>query len=422
MKARKSKGGALLRGTSTIEHHRPKFDKMYEDSQRFSEGEEEEDSRVITINPHLLVNVRDGRSMHRQNDIEPVDSTAFTMQRVVDRDTRSPPMGGDDTVNTPEYTNIREESMQRILNRLSPDGRRRFLRTMSEGEGEVRPPDPFTVPDTNDEYEPSESRDRLDTRSEIDYLLDSPMPELTTRSLIPISTNEVIQSHTSAEVNSNVTVRVFQSKVSSCQVTKEPDALRQFGPPRDSMEDRMSMPCIPNVDTDRTNYDRPKAFIPTEHARARVTKNLFPSTRDDDLNLGSIPEDRLGAKVNTTMGERIENVNTTSNTWVHRRPRSTVVHPDSHRPVVSSRVVGSDQTYPKLLPTVELFSPPPISSKPNMAYPAKTGVGYRINKPDGNYEYQYFEPISTEQREMPITRDMVSSQTRDTLTHFWGVR
>ena len=127
MKAKKSKGGARLRSTSTIEHHRLKFDTMYEDSQRFSEGEEEEDSRVITINPHLLVNVRDGRSMHRQNDIEPVDSTAFTMQRVVDRDTRSPLMGGDDTVNTPEYTNIREESMQRILNRLSPDGRRRFL-------------------------------------------------------------------------------------------------------------------------------------------------------------------------------------------------------------------------------------------------------------------------------------------------------
>ena len=71
---------------------------MYEDSQRFSEGEEEEDSRVITINPHLLVDARDGRSMHRQDDIEPVDSTAFTMQRVVDRDTRSPLTGGDDTV------------------------------------------------------------------------------------------------------------------------------------------------------------------------------------------------------------------------------------------------------------------------------------------------------------------------------------
>ena len=168
---------------------------MYEDSQRFSGGEEEEDSRVITIDPRLLVDVRDSRSMHRQDDIEPPDSTAFTMQRVVDRNTRSPLMGGDVAVDTPEYTNIREESMQRILSRLSPNGRRAFLRTMSEGDGEARPPDPFAIPDTDNEYEPSEGADRLDTRSEVDYLLDSPIPELTTRSLIPITTNEVIQSH-----------------------------------------------------------------------------------------------------------------------------------------------------------------------------------------------------------------------------------
>ena len=38
-----------------------------------------------------------------------------------------------------------------------------------------------------------------------------------------------------------------------------------------------------------------------------------------------------------------------------------------------------------------------------MAYPARTGVGYRVNKPDGTYEYQYFEPISTAPREIPIT-------------------
>ena len=86
-----------MRSTNTIEHHRLEFDTMYEDSQRFSEGEEEEDSRVITINPHLLVDARGGRLMHGRDDIEPVDSTAFTMQRVVDRDTRSPLMGGDDS-------------------------------------------------------------------------------------------------------------------------------------------------------------------------------------------------------------------------------------------------------------------------------------------------------------------------------------
>ena len=51
MKARKSKGGALLRGTSTIEHHRSKFDKMYEDSQRFSDGDEADDNNAAAINP-----------------------------------------------------------------------------------------------------------------------------------------------------------------------------------------------------------------------------------------------------------------------------------------------------------------------------------------------------------------------------------
>ena len=140
-----------MRSENTIKHHHQKLDTMYEDSQRFSEGEEEEESRVITINPHLLVDVRGDRSMRRQDDIEPVDSMAFTMQRVVDRNTRSPLMGGDVAVDTPEYTNIREESMQRILSRLSPNGRRAFLQTMSEGEGEARPPDPslFQIPTMN---------------------------------------------------------------------------------------------------------------------------------------------------------------------------------------------------------------------------------------------------------------------------------
>ena len=63
----------------------------------------------------------------------------------------------------------------------------------------------------------------------------------------------------------------------------------------------------------------------------------------------------------------------------------------------------SDQTYPKLLPTVELFSPPPIASKSSMTYSARTGAGYRVYKTDGTYEYRYFEPIHTEPREIAIT-------------------
>ena len=41
-----------------------------------------------------------------------------------------------------------------------------------------------------------------------------------------------------------------------------------------------------------------------------------------------------------------------------------------------------------------------------MAYPARTGGGYRVNKPDGTYEYRYFEPIATEPRENPIIERM----------------
>ena len=41
-----------------------------------------------------------------------------------------------------------------------------------------------------------------------------------------------------------------------------------------------------------------------------------------------------------------------------------------------------------------------------MTYSARTGVGYRVNKPDGTYEYQYFEPISKESREIPTTGPM----------------
>ena len=66
----------------------------------------------------------------------------------------------------------------------------------------------------------------------------------------------------------------------------------------------------------------------------------------------------------------------------------------------------SDQTYPKLLPTVELFSPPPIASSSNMAISARTGAGYRVYKSDGTYKYRYFEPIHTDPREIPITEQM----------------
>ena len=406
MKVNESKSDTLLRGADTIEYHRLKPEIMYEDSQRFSEGEEEEDSRVITINPRLLIDVGDDRMVNRGYDVEPADSTAFMMQRDAGRNTRSPLTGADMDIDTPEYTNIREESMQRILNRLSPNGRRTFLLAMSEGDGDVRPPDPFTVQDTDNEYEPSEVVDQLDTRSEIDYLLDSPIPELTTRSLIPISTNEVIQSRVSVGLDPHVTIRAPKPKATLSGRKEESGVLGQVDLPLDPAAGRTSMSYVPNDAHGQPNFQRPKAYIPTEQARMRVTKNLFPSNSDNVENRESNSQSRLNTKPHTITGRHIDSVNTTDTTWVYRHPRPSAIDHDSHPPVISSRVMTSDQTYPKLLPTVELFSPPPIASRSNMAYSARTGAGYRVYKTDGTYEYRYFEPIPTEPREITITEQI----------------
>ena len=67
---------------------------------------------------------------------------------------------------------------------------------------------------------------------------------------------------------------------------------------------------------------------------------------------------------------------------------------------VQNKAMGTSATYAKLLPGVEMFSPPhmPPESKLNMKYPEKTGVGYRVDREDGTYSYQYFEPIPSNQR------------------------
>jgi hypothetical protein len=392
-----------LRGVDTIEYHYLKSDIMYEDSQRFSEGEEEEDSHTVTIDPRLLADVRPDRMVNRGYDVEPVDSTAFMMQRDAGRSTQSPLTGVDMDINTPEYTNIREESMQRILSRLSPTGRRTFLLAMSEGDGDVRTPAPFTVQDTDNEYESSEVMDQLDTRSEIDYLLDSSIPEVITRSLIPISNNEAIQSRVSVGLDPHVTTLGPKPKATLSGRKEESGVLGQVDLPLDPAACRTSMSYVPNDAHGQPNFHRPKAYIPTEQARMRVTKNLFPSNSDNVENRESNSQNRLNTKPHTITGRHFDSVNTTNTTWVYRHPRPSAIDHDSHPPVMSSRVMTSDQTYPKLLPTVELFSPPPIASRSSMAYSARIGAGYRVYKTDGTYEHRYFEPIPNESREIPFT-------------------
>ena len=77
---------------------------------------------IITFNPHSALAYGRGR----MNNTESRDPTTRIMQRGVGEDASSLLMGADDNVHTPTYdnsnTNIREESLRRILSRLSPSG------------------------------------------------------------------------------------------------------------------------------------------------------------------------------------------------------------------------------------------------------------------------------------------------------------
>ena len=177
---------------------------MYEDSQRFSSEEEgDESSNVISVNPRSAAVEINERLRHRPEDMEPNDLMTFTARRDAREAVRSPLPGAGEDVETPElenmYGNIREESLQRILNRLSPNGRRAFLRTLSEGEEDVVPPRPFLLAESDTERDNGEGGERVGIRTEVDFLLDSPIPELTTQALIPIQSDKIIESQAMGE-------------------------------------------------------------------------------------------------------------------------------------------------------------------------------------------------------------------------------
>ena len=72
-----------------------------------------------------------------------------------------------------------------------------------------------------------------------------------------------------------------------------------------------------------------------------------------------------------------------------------------------NKATGTSTTYSKLLPGVETFSLPHMSpeSELNMKYPERTGVGYRVDREDGTYSYQYFEPIPSSQRHFQTIKE-----------------
>ena len=74
---------------------------------------------------------------------------------------------------------------------------------------------------------------------------------------------------------------------------------------------------------------------------------------------------------------------------------------------LQNKVSDTSTTYPKLLPGVEVFSPPHMSPeyKLNAKYPERTCVGYRVDREGGTHSYQYFEPIPPSQRHFQTIKE-----------------
>ena len=128
---------------------------MYEDSQRFSEEEEGEGSRIVILNPRSTAVCYDNeRQTIRHEELERQNPWAFMMKHGVHGDSQPPMPEADVVVETPEVqyanVNLRQESVQRISDKLTPTGRQSFLRMLSGGEENIEPPQPFLLPDTSD--------------------------------------------------------------------------------------------------------------------------------------------------------------------------------------------------------------------------------------------------------------------------------
>ena len=375
---------------------------MYEDSQRFSEEEGDESSHVFSYNPRSTATYASSRMNIREGEVELQDPTTNRTQFGVDEDESPLGRGTDEVVDTPGYdnvnTHIREESIQRILSRLSPNGQRTFLRALSEGESDVRPPFPFIAPETDSEDEHSELGESMARRSEIDYLLDSPIPELTTKSLIPPPGIESIQSRPSMTTHPNVTVR--GNKLGSMKVyTEFKEVDRHF------REELPVNPCAGSVPTRKPTddilpsqqYVRPKPFLPSEAERSRVQKNLFPSVhaRDRIPNINSRKQSTSYVMESTDSCARTTGA--THVVWSYKGSLPVVNEAGLPSHMAPPGTTNPNKTYPKLLSGVEMFNSPrsPLEVGREMLYAERTGAGHPIESSEGTVEYRYFRPIET---------------------------
>ena len=314
---------------------------------------------------------------------------------VASRDSSPPFAGAGRDIETPKYgelsTDIREESLQRILSRLSPNGQRAFLKTLSEGDADVRAPLPFSVPETDNEDECSELGELRDDRSEVDHLLDSPIPELTTKSLIPPPEGESIQSRFLLGAHPNVTTRVSKTNIkphNSSKTGKEPFC-----------NERPFNPSVSHIPVGKPEEDiqlsqrniRSRPFQPLEADKIRVQKNLFPDTRVQDVEKDSL----------FTEHPRIHAPGSTNVVWVNRGLIPVCNETGSVRPTISKGISDSDRTYSKLLTGVEMFGSirSPVNADTEMFYAERTGVGYPVISSERTTRYQYFEPVEDKSRQ-----------------------
>ena len=382
---------------------------MYEDSQRFSEEEGDESSHVVSFHPRSTATY--GRDYGRY-EVELVDTMTNAMQRGVDGDMSPSFVGVDHTMETPTYdelhTNIREESIQRILSRLSPNGQKAFLQTLSEGGNDVIPPEPFSVPETDEEDVHSEMGEHRDAQSEINYLLDSPIPELTTRSLIPPPEGNSIQSQSLMRKHPNITVRTKKTNTES--YTEFMGVGRRLGDeqPHHSHINKPAMEYSHDYVSPPRQDIRIKPYIPSELERTRVTKNLFPEICGKERHRNTVSTEHVTAYEAKTKDPCTSTAGSTHVVWSDRGVYPTTNEAARFRPIPSTRIVSSSTTYPKLLAGVEIFNSvrSPTNLDHDMSYAARTGAGYSTTSPGETIKYQYFEPISTESREIPITERM----------------
>ena len=377
---------------------------MYEDSQRFSEEEEDESSHIVSFNPRSTLTWGRGQTNNMKDDVESQEPSSRMMQHGAGADASSMLMRADEDVDTPRYddlnTNIREESIQRILSRLPPNGQRAFLRTLSEGETDVRPPIPFTVPDTEAEDEDSMMGELTDKRSEIDYLLDSPIPELTTKSLIPPPGGESIQSRASLAGHSNINAQGHKPG------TKR--VYTEFGEVNRPLHEELPVDpraCLmpmgkPSSDIPPSQqYTRPKPFLPSETERVRVRKDLFPvaQAREENQNINSQKRTTV-YEATMTRDSPTYTTEVAQVVWSNRGSLPVINETGPFRPTTSTVAANPSKTYPKLLSGVQMFNSAlsPLGVNPAMSYAEMTGAGHPVKSSDGTIQYQYFRPIDSE--------------------------